>query len=213
MKGLCLFAALFVLAFAHVAKADDLYNNLSATSHGTVPFGSTIGPLADSFSTGASAFNFNSLTVALAGPIQTVVTAVLLSDASNSPGALLEVIGILGQAVPSSTVLDATIGVPGTPVPSYTLAPNTRYWIEVTGGFGGAWSFSLDTGIGVAGEYSASQPNFSVGIDTWFVVPNSVGPFQMEVAGTTVPEPSTIILLGTGLLGLAGMTWRKKLLA
>ena len=33
------------------------------------------------------------------------------------------------------------------------------------------------------------------------------------VAAATAPEPSSLLLLSTGLLGLAGMTWRKKLLA
>ncbi len=32
-------------------------------------------------------------------------------------------------------------------------------------------------------------------------------------AATVLPEPSSLPLLGTGLLGLAGMTWRKKLFA
>lgn len=206
MKRLCLSVVLFVLVFAPAARADDLYNNLSATSTGTVGASTgDSGPLADSFSTGANPFDFNSLTVALSG-LNTgdIVTVSLLSDASNSPGPVLEAFD--SDLFLSSTVTDLTFGSGAAPAPSYSymLAPNTRYWIELSlnalGAELGNWSYSIDTsGTGVAGEYSASQPNFSVGDHTWFVVPNSVGPFQMEVAGTTVPEPPSVILLATGL--------------
>ena len=96
MKGLRFFASLVALAFAPVAKADDLYNNLSAPSNGAQtasnsflnPLTVTAQPLAASFSTGASAFDFTSLTAALNGASQ-IFDVFLLSDASNSPGAVL----------------------------------------------------------------------------------------------------------------------------
>lgn len=201
MKTVSLFAVLFVLAFAHVAKADDLFNNLSATPSGIFSISNsfltpsfTLQPLAASFSTGASAFDFNSLTVALSGTPQ-IADVFLLSDASNSPGAVL---GGFTDALPlAPTVSDIPFPQPF----SFTLAPNTRYWIELSLATNAYWSVTLDTsGIGVAGEFTASQ--FSLPSPTWLVVPNTVGPYQMEVAGTTVPEPPSVILLATGLAAL-----------
>jgi hypothetical protein len=216
MKTVSLFAVLFVLASARVAEADELYNNLSAPSINgantiSTSFlnGSNIPqPLAASFSTGASAFNFNSLTVALSGQAPTIGDVFLLGDASNSPGAVL---GGFTEDIPlGPTVSDITFGTPANPFPSFTLTPNTRYWIELSISTSASWAFTTDTsGTGVAGEFSAYRPVSSL---PWIVSPNTVGPLQMQVAGTTAtPEPSSFLLLASALSGLAAFRRRKKI--
>jgi hypothetical protein len=81
----------------------------------------------------------------------------------------------------------------------YKLMPNTTYWLSVVPDltFPPQWGW----GMGVLGDNVAYQDFFGnrtqLGTD-----------FALNVQGV-IPEPSTLILLGTGILGLAGILRRK----
>jgi hypothetical protein len=205
-KKTFLLATLVALAFVGASRADDLYNNLGASGNGADSTGSDWGPLADSFSTGPSAFEFDSLTVLLEGtPSSGTTTAYLLSDSSTIPGTALETIGSFSESSLTSAAALYSLTT------NYVLSPDTRYWIELTSDDNSAnWQWSFDTsGTGVGGEYLA---NFEGG-DSWTVFPNVNGPYQMEVAGTVVPEPRTIylMLVGLGLFGVFSAIQKKRL--
>jgi hypothetical protein len=203
-KKVLLLGVLIGLASLGSARADTLYNNLGATGTGADPVGSDWGPLADSFSTGSSPFDFTSLTVILSGtPSSGTTTAYLLSDSSTNPGSILETIGTFDEASLTSGPGLFTLNT------SYVLSPDTRYWIELTSDDNNAnWQWSLDTsGPGVAGEFVGSFQ----GSGSWQVFSSANGPYQMEVTGTQVsrvPEPSTLLLLVAGLAALLWFTAR-----
>lgn len=187
--------------FASTASATnvDLYNNLAATSYGNDNIGS-YGSLADSFSTGSTGFHFTSLTLFLdvASPSTGTITASLLSDSSTSPGTTLETIGTLSETGLTGPFADYSFST------AYLLAANTRYWIELSDSDnGGFWSWSTDvSGTGVGNEFFANQGGVFAN--------NPNGPYQMQVSGIPTPEPGTLVLMGSGLLTLAGRIRRSK---
>jgi hypothetical protein len=206
-KRAFLVIALVGLVFVGAGRADSLFDNLGAAPSGADSTGNAWGPLADSFSTGSSAFDLTSLTVALTGtPSGGTTTAFLLSDSATTPGSILEEIGSISEAGLS--------GAPGFYAlsTSYVLSPDTRYWIELTSDDNSAnWDWSFDTsGTGVAGQFLA---NFQGG-DEWFVFPDDNGPYQMNVSGTNeVPEPSSIVLLFAGLTAILCVAFRRRSMA
>jgi len=80
------------------------------------------------------------------------------------------------------------------------LHPNTMYWLSVVPdlSFPPQWGW----GTGLLGDGLAYQDFFGartqLGVD-----------FAMNIQGVPIPEPGSLILLGTGILGLAGTLRRK----
>jgi len=204
----CFVAVLLVLVGARSGRADDLFNNLQnivCSTPGCVsdPVNS-FGPLADSFSTGSSSFEFDSLTVKLSNQLLDPVvssalgvspcsgascgttTIFLLSDSSTSPGAQIEMLGTLNNSSLSITPGLFTFNS-FAPV---DLQSNTRYWIELTSTDENSW-WQFDGGVN--GEFFSNIFGIS---------PDSLQAYQLEVSGvpsSSVPEPSAVGLLFAGL--------------
>jgi hypothetical protein len=219
----CFLAVLLVLLYARSGRADDLFNNLANISCATTgcssdPVGSLFGPLADSFSTGSSSFEIDSVTLKLSNQLldPAVSGAVgesacsgascgttdvfLVSDSSTSPGTQIEMLGSLNNASLSLTPELFTFNS----FAPLDLQPNTRYWIELTSTDDNSW-WQFDGGVN--GEFFSN----SLGVS-----PDSAQAYQLEVTGvpsSAVPEPSALSLLFAGLavLGFSATIRRKSL--
>jgi PEP-CTERM motif len=203
-----------LLMFASVGAQAQIYfqnpdfNGAYSSQNDTNGFG-LFAQAYDNFNLGAGAYNISSVewigsyfNPPVQGPI-TAWTLQLYSDVAGAPGNLLYSINVAGTA--GETFL--TIDNAGDPTYLYGLATNftttsnTTYWLSVYPDLGFPPQWGWETGTG--GDGASYQCFFS----SCSAQPNDL---SFAVFGTAVPEPGSLILLGSGLLGIAG-TLRRKL--
>jgi hypothetical protein len=138
------------------------------------------------------------------GPI-TAWTVTLWSDNAGQPGTVISMQNLTGTD--NETFLGTFGGFPtytySTTGLGWAITGGTQYWVSVVPdlGFPPQWGWSSGTG----GDGISFQDFFGVrsqlAADMAFALDGS--------GGATTPEPGTLVMLGTGVLGLAGAIRRK----
>ncbi len=189
------------VVYSNIGTGGDVYSDIEgwAVIGAASPYGFGY-QLAPAFPfTPASTVYFTELDIALkyGGVGANSMTVDLMSD-NSGPGSVLESWSISG--LPFETTCCSLTALSGNG--TIPLESGSTYWVGVLPGADdsfGSWAGNT-TGVS-ATEFENEGTGWS---QHGF---NSVGAF--EVQGSPVPEPGTLSLLGTGLLGLAGLMRRK----
>jgi len=139
------------------------------------------------------------------GPI-TAWTLTFYADNAGSPGAALATFNVNNNANETFLQFDNF----GDPTYSYSMNVNfaalagTQYWLSVVPDLGFPPQWGWETGTG--GDGSAWQCFFGA----CGPIPNDMAFTLNGSSNSGVPEPASLFLLGTGLLGLGRVIRRKK---
>jgi len=137
------------------------------------------------------------------------------ADKAGQPGVLIASSSILGNGGETSmgTDLDGHPIFGYTAAVSFNAAPGTEYWMSVVPDlvFPPQWGWtSSSTGdrISYTDFFGVRQPN-CIPLNP----PPGCAPTDLAFAlymQQTIPEPRSLMLLGTGIMGIAGMLRRKR---